>query len=268
MTLRSTIQRFVLSISAIGSMLLLWEFLSGTGVIDPVLFPKPSSVASALWKDITQGTVLKHAAPSISRTLVGSVVGAVIGIPLGITIGESPTIRAIAEPVIDTTYPLPKIALLPLLLVVLGLGEEPLVALAAIGMVYPVTISTAYGARSTNQNIVLMARNLGATRFQVMAKILLPSSGPYIAAGMRLGLGLALALVLAGEMVGAGTTSGLGFYLWFTWQTLFIAQMYGTLFLTAGLGLLISHTPHLLARLLFPWMRVGRGDIYLYGSGG
>ena len=241
----------LLSIASPLALLVLWEISVRLGVVDARFFPAPSSVAATLWSMARSGELWLHTEASLIRLFWGFLVGGIPALGLGIAMGLSPALRAIVEPLIAATYPIPKSAIMPLILLIFGLGEASKVVMVAIGVFFPVAMNAVTGVLEINRIYLDVGRNYGASRWQVFRTIALPGALPFIMTGIKLGVGLGLILIAISEMLGA--RSGLGYLIWNAWEILDVNAMYVGLFMIALIGFLLTHLLNALERWLVPW---------------
>jgi NitT/TauT family transport system permease protein len=175
---------------------------------------------------------------TLYRIFAGFGLAVVVGTLLGIWIATSPRVRAIADMFIAMLYPLPKVTLIPLLVIWLGTGGPFMLTISFLGAIFPIVINTVLGVRQCDPGLVLAARDLGATRRQIVLRVLLPSAIPSIFAGIRLGLGVSIILVVAAEMV-VGKL-GLGARLYLSGQILETEQVFAVLIVLATLGIVVT----------------------------
>src|SRR5581483_1934164 len=159
--------------------------------------------------------------------------------------------RAVVEPLVAATYPVPKSAILPLILLIFGLGEASKIAMVAIGVFYPVLINAMAGVMQINRIYLDVGRNFQASRAQVFRTIALPGALPFIMTGVKLGLGMGLILIAIAEMIGA--KSGLGYMIWNAWEILSVETMYVGLLVIAVLGFVFTVLLNELERWIVPW---------------
>jgi ABC-type nitrate/sulfonate/bicarbonate transport system permease component len=243
----------LLSIISPLALLLLWDVLVRLGVIDARFFPAPSTVATTLWAMAKSGELWINTEASLVRLFWGFLVGGIPALGLGIAMGLSPLLRAIVEPLIAATYPIPKSAIMPLILLIFGLGEASKIAMVAIGVFFPVAMNAVTGVLEINKIYLDVGRNYQASRWQVFRTIALPGALPFIMTGIKLGVGLGLILIAISEMLGA--KSGLGYLIWNAWQILDVNVMYVGLFMIALLGFLFTHVLNALERWIVPWRK-------------
>lgn len=228
-----------------------WESAARGGLISALFFPPPSVIAATLAGQVGNGVLLGSLGITLQRLLLGMIVGGVPGLLLGQLLGWSPRTRGAISPFIAAAHPIPKIAILPLIMVVFGVGETSLVVVAATGAFFPMLINTMVGVQQINPIHFEVARNYGAGPWKVFTRVILPGSLPFMLAGLLLALNVTLLLTIAVEMVSAST--GLGAAIWLAWQTMHVDDIYANLVVITvfgvGFNLLIQH----LRRRLIPW---------------
>lgn len=241
----------LLSIASPVGLLLIWEAAARFGFIDTRFFPAPSSVLTLLFQMVRSGELLTNTLASLSRLFWGTLLGGVPALVLGIVMGLNRPVRAVFDPLIAATYPVPKSAILPLALLVFGLGESSKIFMVAIGVFYPVAINATTGVLGINRVYLDVGRNFKASRWNMFRTIALPGALPVILAGFRLGIGIGLILIAIAEMVGA--RSGLGYMIWNAWETFAVEQMYVGLFTIALIGFALNLLLYEVERLIIPW---------------
>ncbi|WFE56274.1 ABC transporter permease [Micromonospora sp. WMMD712] len=239
------------SIVPVAVVLLLWQAGSMAGLIDETFFPAPSECVRALVGLVTSGELLPNVGITARRILLGFLLGVIPATLLGIAMGRSRWIRVLVDPLIAITYPIPVVAILPLLLVIFGTGGRPIVVLAGIISFFPAVVNAMSGVLQVDERLILMARNLGAGRQQILWKIILPGALPSIFAGIRLAAGLALLGTIAGEFLAA--SDGIGSMTWRYWQIYQIDNMYATLAVIAAMGFLLTTVTLRVQRRFFGW---------------
>jgi NitT/TauT family transport system permease protein len=232
-------------------VLCVWQLGVAAGFIDKTFFPAPTTVLSEAIKDWSSARVPAALGITVKTLFIGFVLAAVPGTLIGLLAGRNQAVRAVVDPLIAATYPIPAIAVLPLLLVIFGLGAEPIVVLAALISFFPIVINSMAGAGEVDPTLLRMAKNAGASRVQIFFKVTLPASLPSIFAGWRLGLGLALLGAVSGEFVTGN--SGIGALIWSSWQTYQILPMYGDLTAVVLTGYLLTYGMLFMQRRFFGW---------------
>jgi NitT/TauT family transport system permease protein len=167
--------------------------------------------------------------------------------------GWSSRLRRITDPVIAIIHPIPKIALLPLAMLLLGIGEASKVFLIALSCFFPMIINTMEGVRQIPSTFYEVAQNYGASRFQVLKRVILPASLPFILAGARLAINVGLLITISLEIV--ASSAGLGNTIWFAWQTFKMDRLFAALIVISALGLIVNLLLEWAARRLMPWQR-------------
>jgi len=232
-------------------LLLIWEALVRTRVLDVRFFPAPSQVVGTLVSLLLSGELQQDVVVSLSRIGAGFLLGATAGIVVGLLMGVSRIIRAAVKPLVATIYPIPKIAILPLVMLIFGLGEPSKYVIVAIGVFFLVLLNTAAGVMNIEKIYLDVGRNYGARRSDLLLTIALPGALPLIFTGLRLAWGTALLLIVAAEFISA--KSGIGYLIWNAWQTFAVEEMYVGLITISALGLVSFALFDLLERRLIPW---------------
>ncbi|MCO5185017.1 MAG: ABC transporter permease [Anaerolineae bacterium] len=233
------------------SLLLIWETGSRIGLIKPLLFPAPTMIGRSLLDMAASGDLWLHTRATLLRVLLGLLIGGVPALILGLLMGQSRRLAIVLDPIIAAIHPIPKIAIFPLIMVFLGVGEGSKIFIAAFGAFFPILLSTAAGVRQINPILTQVATNYGANRFKLFTRVVLPGSLPSVLTGVLLALNLTLLLTVAIEIITA--KEGLGSIIWFSWQTMRTETMYVSLTVLMILGVLFNGCMHWLTRLLTPW---------------
>jgi ABC-type nitrate/sulfonate/bicarbonate transport system permease component len=232
-------------------LLAAWELAAQLHFIDVRFFPAPSSILRALFTIARSGELLDNTAISLQRLFWGFLLGGVPALVLGIVMGISRPIRAFVDPLIAATYPIPKSSILPLILLIFGLGEMSKVIMVAIGVFYPIAINSTAGVLQINKIYLDVGVSFKAGRWETFRTIALPGALPFIMTGVKLGAGLGLILIAIAEMVGA--KSGIGYMIWSAWETFSVERMYVGLFVIAIIGFVMTLGLNELERWLIPW---------------
>ena len=241
----------ILSIASPLGLLLAWELAADTGLIDVRFFPAPSAIIAKLIEMARSGELTENVLISLQRIVLGFLLGGVPAIVIGIAMGIWRPVRAIVDPLIVATYPIPKSSLLPLILLIFGLGEMSKVMMVAIGVFYPMAINATAGVLQINQIYLDVGKSFKASPWDTFRTIALPGALPFIMTGIKLGVGLGLILIAISEMLGA--KSGLGYLIWSAWETFAVAKMYVGLFVIALIGFAISLLLNEIERWVIRW---------------
>lgn len=247
---RTSIERCVSWLSPI-ALLVVWELLVRTRLLDSRFFPAPSAVLRTLGALLVSGALVHDVAISLARVGIGFALGAAGGIVLGLLMGISRLVRAALKPLIGVIYPIPKIAILPLVMLIFGLGEASKYVIVAIGVFFLVLLNTMAGVVNIDRIYRDVGRNFGARPTDVLLTIALPGALPLIFTGLRLAWGTALLLIVAAEFITA--SSGLGYLVWNAWQTFAVEEMYAGLLTISALGLTSFALFDIIERRLLPW---------------
>ena len=228
-----------------------WEACGRAGWLDLRFFPLPSTILLHTLYLLREDTLMLDIAVSTRRIALGLALGFLPGALVGLAMGLSGWVRAALGPLVALAYPIPKIAILPLLLLVFGLGELSNVMVVAIGVFFLALINTYAGVRSIGRIHFDVARVYRIPRWQRLLRIVLPGAMPGIFTGLKLSVGYGLILIVAAEMVAAG--SGLGYRIWMSWETWVIEDLYSALGIISLLGVLLSVLLEALERVVIHW---------------
>lgn len=229
----------------------LWEAAVDLKWAETAFLVAPSKIAATTMNLVVSGELLGDTSATLARMLAGFFIGSTLGLLVGLAMGWNKEIRALLNPLVSIIYPLPKIALLPLIMLLVGMGERPIIIVVALAAFFPVLINCMAGVVNIDQIYFDAAKNCGASRLKTFTSVILPGSLPVSFAGIRLALGMSLLLTVVAEMSIAN--SGLGAMLWLSWQTLRIERIYVAIAVIAVLGLLLNPILNLVARHLIPW---------------
>ena len=232
-------------------LLALWEVAALAGALDARLFTPPSAIAGRAWQMISDGELWQDAVATIARLSVGFVLGSALGVLTGLLMGVSRPLRAALGPTFTSLYALPKIAILPLLLLIFGLTETPKVLSVAISVFFVVQINTLAGILQIDARILEAARAYHATGWKLFRYVLLPGATPAIMTGLRVSAGMAVIVITAVEFV--ASNNGLGYLIWNSWQLFQPQTMFVGLIAVSIIGALVTGLVIVLERMLLPW---------------
>ncbi|MCS6711560.1 ABC transporter permease [Brachybacterium sp. EF45031] len=233
-------------------LLLLWEVCARLLIIDPRFFPAPTAILRAGAGMIADGELWRHTGPTLLRLLVGGGLGALAGIVVGLVMGTSRALNAAFGPLFAALYPLPKIAIFPILLMIFGPTEIPKLLSVFITTFFVLQISTVAGVRALDPKLLEAARAYGATGLARFRHVVLPGALPFVLSGLRTATGTAVVVITAVEFTGASTT-GLGYLIWNSWQLFIPEKLYVGLVTIGLIGALLTWALGLLERVLIPW---------------
>ena len=232
-------------------LLLIWETLGRTGVIDVRFFPVPTSIFYHLIFVSPSEGIFTDIFASLHRVFWGYLSGASLGIMVGIAMGINPIIRQAFYPIVALSYPVPKIAILPLIMLIFGIGEMSKIVVVAIGSFFLVLINTLHGVE-TLPRIYHDVSKIYRIRYpQFLLHVILPGALPAIFTGLRLAIGYSLVIVVAAEFSGAD--AGIGYLIWQSWETFSIKSMYAGIFVISLLGFSFAMSLDYLEKVLVKW---------------
>jgi NitT/TauT family transport system permease protein len=234
--------------------LVVWEMAVRWRGIAPIFLPAPSSIAFYLWRMLADGNMEYHLGVTLLRIFAGFLVAAVSGMALGLLMGMSRIVYRVADIWIAALYPLPKISLIPLLIIWLGTGESSRIVISAITAFFPIVMSTYAGIRQVDRGLVKAAQDLGANARQIQLKVVIPAAMPSILSGLQLGMGVTIILIVAAEMIGGSSQSGMGYLLISAGQVMETEKVFASLVVLAFMGAAINKLQQWADRKIAPWI--------------
>jgi NitT/TauT family transport system permease protein len=232
-------------------LLVMWELLSRTGMIDIRFFPPPSAIVSTFFGMISSGEMAGHIGVSLYRILVGFLLGVIPGVVIGLLMGLYSPIRHFVSPIVMALMPIPTLALLPIIIILFGIGDLSKVITIAGSVFFPVVINTAAGVINIDSIYLDVAKNYGAGKLDFFMKIALPGAMPVMLEGIQMGQAIALLTIVAAEMMGA--TSGIGYLIWVSYKAFLLQEMYVGLILISFFGYLFSLLLRGIQKKMLPW---------------
>jgi len=188
---------------ALALVIAFWQLAGSFALVNPLFLPPPSAIARAIWQLALSGALWHHLSVSIMRIGAGWILGTIAGVVVGFAIGLSSLARGVGITFISALFPIPKIALLPLLILWLGIGEEPKIATIALGVFFSTAISVYSGVDNVPRNLIRMAQSFNVPFPAIVRRVIWPGALPSILAGFRITASVALLLVVSAEMIGA-----------------------------------------------------------------
>jgi NitT/TauT family transport system permease protein len=232
-------------------ILILWEFLSRTGILDPRFFPPPTKIIDTFITMGTSGELFSHIGISLFRIFAGFLLGVIPGVIIGLLMGLYSPIRHFLSPLVMALMPIPTLALLPIILILFGIGEVSKIVTIAGSVFFPVVINTVAGVVTIDKTHLDVAKNYGASSKDFFFKIALPGSLPVMLEGIQMGQAIALLTIVAAEMMGAN--SGIGYLIWTSYSAFLLEEMYVGLVLISFFGYLFSLILRGFQKKLLPW---------------
>lgn len=230
-------------------LLVIWEIVARIGSVPEYILPAPTAIGARLissWSNLWDATLI-----TTSEVLIGFVIGVVLGIGLAIPIAYSRLVRNTLYPLIVASQAVPKIAIAPLLVLWLGFEIWPKIAVTALMVFFPVTVTAAEGFSSVDRDLLDLLRSVNATPAQIFFRIRFPHALPHIFSGLKVGITLAVVGAVVGEWVGAD--SGLGYLLTYANALLDSTLLFVALFLLIVLGVILFVVVDVAERVLLPW---------------
>ena len=237
--------------AALVGLIALWQAACSFLGVSPLFLPSPLAIMSALWGLVVHGDLLAQIGISALRIAAGWSLGAVAGLALGLAMGLFTVARASGFAIVSALFPIPKIALLPLMILWLGIGEPSKIATIALGVFFPTAISAASGVDSVPRNLIRMAQSFGLPFADIVRKVVLPGALPSILAGFRISTSIALLLVVSAEMVGA--EKGIGAFVMQAGNLMQTDQLMAGVVVLSLLGLIVARGIGALERRFIDW---------------
>ncbi|MEV7009801.1 ABC transporter permease [Streptosporangium sp. NPDC051022] len=236
---------------AVAVLAALWEALPRLGVLDPT-FLSPLSEVLAAWRDLLlSGELLDHTQASLARALAGFALAIVLAIPLGLLIGWYEPLADLLNPVLELFRNTAALALLPVFVLVLGLGETSKISIILYACAWPILLNTIAGVKGVDPLLVKSARSMGLGPLRLFQKVILPAAVPTVFTGVRLGGAYSILVLVAAEMVGA--KAGLGYLINYAQFNFRVPEMYAGILTISVLGLLFNQLLVRLERRFSTW---------------
>lgn len=249
--------RLLSQIAAGVGILVLWHVVVSLGVVRPSLAATPAQVGSYLVEASAKGELWVNLVSTLTATIIAFILGSSVGIFVGVGLSLAPRLEAAIDPYLNAVNSMPRIALAPLFVIYFGFGTSAKVALAFTLVVFILIANARAGVLSTDRELIRLASAFNASKWQIITKILLPSSVPSMFAGLRVGLVYSLLGVVTSELIGA--QEGLGARISFYAAAFNMEGIYGILIVLAVIGGLLNGGMRLAERYLLRWQEPGAG---------
>ena len=246
---RSHARTIVFPVLALALLILVWEAVVWLFSIPEFLLPAPSQifkVTAAAWP-----VMLEHTISTIRTTMLGFLVSIVISLPLAVAIASSPLLANSIYPLLVLTQSIPKVAIAPIIVVLVGAGEISRVLVAFLIAFFPLVISIATGLLATPQELVELGRSFNATHLQELIRIRLPHAVPFVFSGLKLSITFAVIGAVVGEFVAADR--GLGYQILSATAFFKTSLAFGAVMLLSIIGIVLFQAVVLIERIFFPW---------------
>ncbi len=240
------------------TLVILWELAVRLALVDFRFFPPPSAILWRLYELALSGELANHALVSARRVILGFLLGAVPALVLGMWMGVSRVFHMVMNPLVALLYPIPKTAILPLLMLVFGIGDASKVVAIGIGSFFLVLINTYHGVSGISRIYFDVCSVFGVSTLDRYRRVVIPGALPGIFTGAKLAMGYSVVLMVAAEFVGA--TSGIGHLIWQTWESFDIRGMYAGLVVVSLMGYFATLLVDQLQKWMIPWRPVTAGS--------
>jgi NitT/TauT family transport system permease protein len=227
-------------VSCIGLVILaaLWQVLPSNHIVDPTFVTPFNKVCSTWWHMVQDGTLWSNTRASLERAAVGFFSAIIVGVPLGLLVGGNRRLAELLNPVLELFRNTAPLALLPVFILILGIGQTSKFVFIGYSCLFPILLNTISGVSTVDPLLVKSARSLGFSQFRIFQKVVLPASVPQIFTGIRLAGGYALLVLIAAEFVGAN--SGLGFLITNSEQNFQTPMMYAAIITVSAIGVVLN----------------------------
>jgi len=224
--------------SSFASLLLFWEFGARATPKFELYFPPVSRIFSALGQAFAAGSITQHALVTLARFAEGFLLAALLAVLAGVILGYFRFLHSLLATMIELLRPMPSVAIIPVAILLLGIGDGMIVSVTVYASLWPILINTIDGVRNIDATLIDTGRTFGLSRWRILWQIILPGASPFIATGLRIGLSIALILVTTAEMI-AGS-QGLGFFILDEERAMNSANMYAGIVVVALLGYVLN----------------------------
>lgn len=241
-------------LKAITILIVLWILLAA--VIRQPILPSPWVVAKALWQEILKGDILEHLGASLWRVVASTILSILAAAPAGLVLGQSKKLNDIFAPLIYLLYPIPKVVLVPIVLLFFGIGDFPKIIIIFMILFFQILVLVRDQAAGIRSELIQSVRSLGAGRRALFRYVYLPASLPAILTALRQSVGTAVAVLYIAELF--ATQRGLGYYIYLNGSTLFnYPAMYAGIIALSLMGLVLYFSVDWLEKKLCPWQTAG-----------
>jgi NitT/TauT family transport system permease protein len=248
---RSRIARVSRGLIGIVVLAVIWQVAPAVGLVDPYFVSPLSDVLAAWWELLVTGQLWTHLSASLIRSAAGFALALATAVPLGAAIAWYRPVREITSPVLELFRNTAALALLPVFLLILGIGETSKIAIVLYACFFPILLNTISGVSSVDQQLLRSARVLGLSPITTFRKVVFPAALPTIFTGIRIAGAAAILVLIAAEMLGA--TAGLGYLINYSQYNFLIPQMYAAILTTSALGLAVNYGLVSLERRFSRW---------------
>jgi ABC-type nitrate/sulfonate/bicarbonate transport system permease component len=237
----------------VAAVLAVWELASRTGALDARFVPPPSAVAVAWVGYAASGQLVTDLLGTLTSWAQGYAIAAVLGVTLGIAMGLFPVVRAMFSTMVELLRPMPSVAIIPIAIVLFGIGDPMKRFVVAYAALWPVLINTLYGVLAVDPLLLDTARTFRLGALRSALRVILPAASPYIVTGLRISTSIALILVITAELV--ASRNGLGYFIRASEQASRVPEVYAGVLTIATLGYLLNTLFVTIEGRLMAWHR-------------
>jgi len=248
----------VVTILNLTTFFVIWELAARAEIVNPLFFPRITDTFSAMYDGFADGVIWPQLRHSLTNFTVGMIISAAIGIPVGLFMGASRIADLILSPYVWAMTSLPRVALIPLLILILGFGNSMQLTIIVLSAVFPIMVNCLAGVKTVDPTLIRAGQVYGANRMQMYVKIILPFTLPFVIAGINQGIARGLVGMLIGELLGGGG-AGLGFMLDQAGDRFDAPMLYATLILLAVISVSLVQFMNWLERRVAPWRDLPTG---------
>jgi ABC-type nitrate/sulfonate/bicarbonate transport system permease component len=229
-----------------------WELIARAGVINPLFFPRITDTFAAMYNGFATGVIWPQLSHSMQNFAIGMIISAVIGIPVGLLMGSNRLADTVLSPYVWAMTSLPRVALIPLLILILGFGNAMQLTIIVLSAVFPIMVNCMAGVKTVDPSLLRAGRAFGANKVQLYVKIILPFTLPFVISGVNQGIARGLVGMLIGELLGGGG-QGMGFLLDRAGEQFDAPMLYATLILLAVMSVGLVQGMRWVERRAAPW---------------
>ena len=249
-------ERVILASASFVGFFLIWQLASTAGLVNKLFFSSPLAIADTAWNEVQNPRLWSDFRISGTEMIVGYVAAVVLGVPLGLVGGWYRRLNYFFDPWLNFMNSLPRVALLPLIVLWVGIGIWSKIVVVFLGAFFMIMMNTLYGVRTVDRHLLDVASSFGASQRRMFVTVVLPGSLPFILAGLRLGVGRAVIGVIVGELYAAN--AGLGYMIVVAGQTLQTSRLLFAVILLTAMGVVSVEALRVVERRFQQWRpRVG-----------
>lgn len=230
----------------------LWQLIASSPLVNPLFIPTPTSMFAAMWNGFVSGPLLAELGFSLSNLMIGLVISCLIGIPVGLFMGANRVADLILSPYVWALTSLPRVAFIPLLILILGFGNEMLLTIIVLSATFPIIVNCMAGVKTVDPSLLRAGRVFGTSGVRAYTKIIFPYTLPFVISGINQGISRGLVGMLIGELLG-GSGHGLGYILKRSGESFNAPLMFAVLIILAVMSVTLIQTTRWIETRVAPW---------------